>query len=279
VNKISILIANYNNGRYFRDCYHSIISQSWKNWEVIIVDDCSTDDSADLIKMFIEGDDRFKFYQNKTNRGCGYSKRKCLDLATGEFCAFLDPDDALFDDAIENMLKEFNGNQKIIAAYSKLIFCDESLNPKAVFSKIKQIHNNRYFFNIPIQIHAFFVFKRRAYLKTSGINPDLKNAVDQDLYLKLLETGDAKFVDEILYKYRIHPDGISQHRFKQSAKESFARVIYETMQRREITMINGTPVPEAYTDAQEIYSLLDYQTKIPYRLMNKIKLHFSTISN
>ncbi|GEN75923.1 glycosyltransferase family 2 protein [Chryseobacterium hagamense] len=279
MNKISILIANYNNGRYFRDCYDSVISQSWENWEVIIVDDCSTDGSADLIKILIKEDNRFKFYQNKTNRGCGYSKKKCLDLATGEFCAFLDPDDALFDNAAESILKEFNRNQKIIAAYSKLIFCDKSLNPKAVFSKIKQIHNNRYFFNIPIQIHAFFVFKREAYLKTSGINPDLKNAVDQDLYLKLLETGDAKFVDEVLYKYRIHPDGISQHSSKQSVKESFARVIHETMQRREITSINGTPVPEVYTDAQDIYDMLNYQTKIHYRLMNKIKLHLSTISN
>lgn len=271
MNKISILIANYNNGRYFKDCYASIISQSWESWEVIIVDDCSTDNSAHLIKMLIEGDNRFKFYQNKTNRGCGYTKRKCMDLATSEFCAFLDPDDALFNNALECMLNEFNRNDNIIAAYSKLIFCDESLNPRAVFSKIKQIHNNRYFFNIPIQIHAFFVFKREAYLKTSGINPDLKNAVDQDLYLKLLEVGDAKFVDEVFYKYRLHSNGISQHTAKQSAKESFARVIHETMQRREITHINGTPVPAVFTDAQDIYDLLNYQTKIPYRLLNKIR--------
>ena len=271
MNKISILIANYNNGRYFKDCYDSIISQSYENWEVIIVDDCSTDNSGNLINMLIEGDDRFKFYKNKTNKGCGYTKRKCIDLATGEFCAFLDPDDALFSYAIECLLDEFNKNSKIIAAYSKLIFCDEHLNPKEVFSKIKQIHNDKYFFNIPIQIHAFFVFKKEAYLKTSGINPNLKNAVDQDLYLKLLEIGDAKFVDEVFYKYRLHSNGISQHSAKQSAKESFARVIHETMQRRKITSINGTPVPVVYTDAQDIYNLLNYQTKIPYRLMNKIK--------
>lgn len=274
VNKISILIANYNNGRYFKDCYDSIISQSYDNWEVIIVDDCSTDNSVKLIKKFIDGDERFKFYQNTQNKGCGYTKRKCLDLATGEFCAFLDPDDAIFSYAVECLLDEFKKSSKIIATYSKLIFCDENLNPKEVFSKIKQIHNNKYFFNIPIQIHAFFVFKRETYLKTSGINPTLKNAVDQDLYLKLLEFGDAKFVDEVFYKYRLHSNGISQHSAKQSAKESFARVIHETMQRRKITVIDGKPVPVVYTKAQDIYSLLNYQTKIPYRLMNKIKTAF-----
>ncbi len=271
VNKISILIANYNNGRYFRDCYNSIISQSYENWEVIIVDDGSTDNSIDLIKIMIEGDNRFKLYQNETNKGCGYTKRKCLDLATGEFCAFLDPDDAIFPYAIECLLDEFGKNRKIIAAYSKLIFCDEHLNPREVFSKIKQIHNDKYFFNIPIQIHAFFVFKRSAYLKTSGINPDLQNAVDQDLYLKLLETGGAKFVDEVFYKYRLHSNGISQHSAKQSAKESFARVIHETMLRRKITAIKGIPVPADFTNAEDIYELLNYQTKIPFRLMNKIR--------
>jgi len=65
--------------------------------------------------------------------------------------------------------------------------------------------------------------------------------VDQDLYLKLLETGDTKFVDHMLYKYRIHSNGISQHSSKQSAKESFARVIHEAMQRRAITDITALP--------------------------------------
>lgn len=116
--------------------------------------------------------------------------------------------------------------------------------------------------------------QRNAYLKTSGINPILKNAVDQDLYLKLLEIGDAKFVDKVSYKYRLHSNGISQHGAKQSAKESFARVIHETMRRRNITVINGNPVPVIYTNAKDIYNLLNYQTKIPYRLMNKIRMVF-----
>ncbi len=226
-----------------------------------------------LLKSLLQ-DSRFKFYQNKTNKGCGYTKRKCLDLSTGEYCAFIDPDDALFSDAVECLLDELCKSSKVIAAYSKLVFCDENLNPQEIFSKIRQIHNNKYFFNIPIQIQPFFAFKRNAYMKTSGINPILKNAVDQDLYLKLLEIGDAKFVDKVSYKYRLHSNGISQHGAKQSAKESFARVIHETMRRRNITVINGNPVPVIYTNAKDIYNLLNYQTKIPYRLMNKIRMVF-----
>lgn len=271
MNKVSILIANYNNGKYFKDCYESIISQTYVNWEVIIVDDCSTDDSVDTIKELIKDDERFKLFENEINRGCGFTKRKCVELASGDLCGFLDPDDALVPSSLESSIGEFEKNTKIIATYSQLVFCDEKLNPKDIFSKIKQVYNHKYFFNTPIQISALFIFKREAYLKTSGINPNLKNAVDQDLYLKLLEIGDAKFIEEVLYKYRLHSNGISQQASKQSAKDSFAKVIHESMKRREITKINNIPVPENFTTSDEIYNLLSYQTKIPYRLLSKIK--------
>lgn len=59
VNKISLLVANYNNRRYFKDCYDSIVSQTYENWEVIIVDNASTDYSVDIIKKLIAEDSRF----------------------------------------------------------------------------------------------------------------------------------------------------------------------------------------------------------------------------
>ena len=65
----SILIANYNNGKYFEDCYKSIIAQTYTNWEVIIVVDGSIDDSVALIKKNIGEDSRFKFYENSINHG------------------------------------------------------------------------------------------------------------------------------------------------------------------------------------------------------------------
>lgn len=270
-------MANYNNGKYFKDCYDSLIIQSYDNWEVIIVDDCSTDNSVEIIKDLIKNDDRFKLYENEENKGCGYTKKKCADLATGDFCAFLDPDDALLYYSIECCMDEFQKCSKIVATYSQLFFCDESLNPKSIFEKIKQINNDKYFFNCPVQISAFFVFKKEAYLKTAGINPNLRTAVDQDLYLKILEIGEAKFIEEPLYKYRLHNGGISQSNSKGRAKESFGKVIYQAMKRRGITKIQNRDVPENYTNAEEIYNLLDYQTKIPYRIFSKIKTTFTQI--
>ncbi|WP_080780528.1 glycosyltransferase family 2 protein [Chryseobacterium phocaeense] len=272
--KFSILVAHYNNGKYFRDCYNSLIAQTYENWEVIIVDDASTDNSLEIIEDIIKNDSRFRLYRNATNQGCGYTKRECMKYAEGELCAYLDPDDALYTDTLKKMTEEFAKND-IAAAYSQMMLCNENLTPEKVFASTKQICNNRYFFNCPTQFAHFFTFKKETYLKTSGINPNLKSAVDQDLYLKILEHGSVKYIKEPLYLYRLHSNGISQHSSKQGAKESFARVIHDTMKRRGITKINNRTVPEEYTSPYEIYELLNYQTQKLHRIINKVKVTFN----
>ncbi|MEZ0129887.1 glycosyltransferase family 2 protein [Flavobacterium sp. LBUM151] len=100
---VSILVANYNNGHFFADCYQSILNQTYINWEVIIVDDGSIDDSVRVVKKMIGDDKRFKLYVNKENKGCGYTKNRCALLAQGEILGFLDPDDALTSNALTVM--------------------------------------------------------------------------------------------------------------------------------------------------------------------------------
>ena len=270
--KISILIANYNNGAYFADCYNSLINQTYDNWEAIIIDDASTDNSLEIIKKIIYNDARFKLYKNQVNEGCGATKRRCMKYATGDICAYLDPDDALYPAALEKSVYRYNRDASIVATYSKMMLCDENLNPQKTFGGTKQIYNTPYFFNCPTQFAHFFTFKRAIYLKTQGINPDLKSAVDQDLHLKILEQGDPSFIKEDLYYYRLHSKGISQQQSKQTAKESFAHVIYDSMVRRNIKDINGKKIPDVYRDSEEIYSLLNYQYNFLYRLKIKFQL-------
>ena len=88
----SVLIANYNNGKYLMDAIESVRQQTYTNWEIILVDDSSTDNSHELYKE-LEQDERIHIFLNNQNRGCGYTKHRCAELANGEICGFLDPDD------------------------------------------------------------------------------------------------------------------------------------------------------------------------------------------
>lgn len=205
----SILVANYNNGKYFSDCYHSIISQSYTDWEVIIVDDSSTDDSVKMISNLIGDDPRFKLYENEDNRGCGFTKNKCVSLASGELCGFLDPDDALLPDALEVMVTIHRAETNVSLVHSSFFYCDESLKTTSLFTHAGKVMIDNRFTNLEGRVSHFATFKKAIYRQTEGIDTLLLRAVDQDLYLKLSEKGPFFFIDKPLYKYRIHGGGIA----------------------------------------------------------------------
>ena len=241
----SLLIAHYNNFDYFTECYPLLTNQTFQDFEIIIVDDCSTNGSFEKIKELVKDKSRITLYQNPENKGVGFTKRKCMELATGDICGFVDPDDAITENALEEMLKAYT-SEKTVAAYSQLQLCDNQLNIQKTFQASKQIKNgDPLFFNIFLEANHFFTFRRSAYEKTSGINAELSSAVDQDLYLKLYETGDFKFVKEPLYLYRLHDKGVSQEKSKKGKlNQNWHKVIADTLKRRNITNIYGKAVAD-----------------------------------
>ena len=150
--KFSVLIAQYNNHHYFKQCYESLKNQTYQNFEIVIVDDCSTDGSLEKIKKFSQEDHRIKLYKNEKNEGVGYTKKKCIELASGEICGFLDPDDALVSDAIEVVLDNYK-KHSVIATYSQSYLCDANLNIQKIFPNSRKIKNNN-----PLFFFFFFVF-------------------------------------------------------------------------------------------------------------------------
>ena len=138
--KFSVLIAHYNNAEYFMQCYESLKKQTFQDFEIIVVDDCSTDDSFEKIQNYCNGDSRVKFFQNSENKGVGFTKKRCVEEASGEICGFVDPDDALTENAIEISVKAYNENY--IATYSQFYLCDENLNIQNIFKRTKKIKNN-----------------------------------------------------------------------------------------------------------------------------------------
>ncbi len=98
--QFSILIANYNNGKYLEEALQSVFQQTCTDWEIVLVDDCSTDGLSEQIYAQYADDNRIHIYRNEKNMGCGYTKRRCAELATGKWCVYLDPDDMLRRDAL-----------------------------------------------------------------------------------------------------------------------------------------------------------------------------------
>lgn len=236
MSKFSVLIANYNNGHFFEKCCQSLVAQTETDWEAVILDDGSTDDSLEVIKKIIGNDSRFKINQNDQNRGIGYTKRKLIELAESEICGFLDPDDGLTAHALEVILKTHSEYPEVGMVYSNFVFCDEHLNPKSVH-KAKQITELNYsYYNFNGEISHFATFKKKIYEKTSGIDPFLKIAEDKDWYMKMCETAPVKYIDEDLYLYRIHDSGISTTKNAEKALFWHWVALIKMAERRNISV-------------------------------------------
>lgn len=100
---ISIIVSNYNYGKYIGDALESILQQTLKNWECIVVDDGSTDNSIDIINNYSKKDKRFKVIKQK-HLGVSAARNAGLNIAKGEYIAFLDSDDCFTEYALEMLL-------------------------------------------------------------------------------------------------------------------------------------------------------------------------------
>jgi glycosyltransferase involved in cell wall biosynthesis len=197
----SVLIANYNNGKYLMDAIESVRRQTYTNWEIILVDDSSTDNSHELYKE-LEQDERIHIFLNDQNHGCGYTKRRCAELANGEICGFLDPDDALTENALDVMVEEHGKHPEASLVHSDHYDCDEELNVRSTCQG-EQIPSSESYLKLQHGVSHFATYKRILYAKTIGINPIMTCAVDHDLYYLLEEVGQLVYIPHILYYYRM----------------------------------------------------------------------------
>ena len=226
------------------------------------------------MKRIIGDDSRFKIEINAENEGCGFTKRRCTELSTGEICAFLDPDDAITEEAISVMVAEHEKHPEASMIYSKPYWCDEHLIIQYERNS-QQVENcNPHFFNFEGFIFHFLSYKKKFYEQTIGINNYLQRAVDQDLVLLLYEAGSCFFVDIALYKYRIHNSGISNTTNQDKAYFWYWVTIIDAAKRRNIN-IEELFVEKAMQTRREVAirkEIDSYNKSVLFKILRKLGL-------
>ena len=122
--KFSIIVPTYNREEYIIKCIDSILDQTYDNFEAIIIDDGSTDNTDNLVKKY--HDKRIKYFKN-TNHGIGYSRNFGLNKAKGDYIFFLDSDDYLDENMLENVLKEIKNHDILIFNYKEIFESDNHI--------------------------------------------------------------------------------------------------------------------------------------------------------
>ncbi|MCF2627780.1 glycosyltransferase family 2 protein [Fusobacterium mortiferum] len=201
---VSIIMPSYNTANYIGESINSVINQSYKNWELIIVDDCSTDNTDEVIKDFLK-DSRIKYLKNKENSGAAISRNKALRIARGEWIAFLDSDDLWMPNKLEKQLNFMKKNDYSFTFTDYNIRLNGKWLPYVytapdIITKQK-MYNYCYFSTITV------MWKRE---KIGLIQiGNLKKNNDYAMWLHAIEKSNAYRLPECLSSYIKHDNSIS----------------------------------------------------------------------
>jgi len=130
--KVSIVTPSYKSEKFIAECIESVLSQTYDNWEMIIMDDCSPDNSNEIIKQYVQKDSRIQLIELKENSGPAVARNKAIELAQGRYIAFLDSDDLWLDEKLQKQLAFMEEND-LALTYSSYKLIDEENNDLGVF--------------------------------------------------------------------------------------------------------------------------------------------------
>ena len=141
-NLVSVIMPTYNCGKFIEETIKSVANQTYKNWELIIVDDCSKDNTEEIVNRYIERDSRIKYHRLETNQGAAVARTKAMKMARGSYMAFLDSDDLWKNDKLEKQINfmEENSYNFTCTAYEQIDENNNLLN-KIIRPKIKADYN------------------------------------------------------------------------------------------------------------------------------------------
>ncbi len=244
--KVSVIVPNYNYARFMYQRIYSILNQNYKIFELIILDDCSKDDSLamiDEIKEQISNYVSIKTIYNTTNSGSAFRQwEKGFKIASGDYVWIAEADDYCENTLIKNLIKPILNNKNIVISYSDTAFIDvfgkiliKSIKPEIDINKtkhwdksfvnngIKEIHDYSYL-NCTIANVSSAIIKKgdyKKYLQTSG---SFKQAGDWFFYINVMAKGDIAYTNKVLNYYRLHGDNVSSTMSHQKHIEEIQRI-------------------------------------------------------
>lgn len=215
--EISVVLSAFNAGNYLTECMKSILSQTYTNFEFIIVNDGSTDNSEEIITSF--KDKRIIYIKNEINRGLIFSLNKGLSAAKGKYIARMDADDIALNIRLQKQLDFFQENNRSIVVGS-----DYYLLKKNKLTHIKNINNSDYqkamLLFSPCFCHPTVMMKNIFSDNSLGYKSEYKHAEDYKLWTDLVFKGGFGNVDAPLLKYRSHTSQISANHKTEQLKIS-----------------------------------------------------------
>jgi glycosyltransferase involved in cell wall biosynthesis len=253
--KISILMNCYNGDRFLKEALDSVYAQTYKNWEILFIDNCSTDNSAKIAKSYNDG--RLKYYKTKTNLSLGSARNWGVKFINGKLLAFLDTDDMWFSDKLEKQLKIIE--EDVAFVYGPVIQINENgdviretkINKRSDFKSLLERYD--------INMHSTLINLKIVNVK---FNEKLSYCPDYELFMKIVSEN-KKFVSvkSSLAKYRISPNSLSNKTINIQMDE--IRLVLNKLKKNKLL----------YKKYKKSFDICIYKFDHLYKAKKMLKLH------
>ncbi len=205
---VSIIMPSYNTGKFIQETIDSVINQTYDNWELIIVDDCSSDNTDDIVKSI--NDNRVIYLKNERNNGAAISRNKALRKAKGKWIAFLDSDDLWKENKLEKQIKFMKDNNYYFT-YTNYIEIDENgnQNGKKITGPKRITKTGMFNYCWPGCLTVMYDAEKIGLIQIE----DIKKNNDYAMWLKISKKVDCYLLNEELAMYRKRNGSISNHSY------------------------------------------------------------------
>lgn len=209
---VSIITPTYNCAKFIARTIDSVQAQTYQNWEMIIVDDRSQDNTKEIVEEYIKNDSRIKYHLLAVNSGAAVARTTAMNLAKGSYMAFLDSDDIWMPDKLERQIQWMNDNGYAFSctAYEQIDEEDNLLN--RTIKTVRRTDYNRLLLDCPVG-NSTVVYDVEKMGKFEV--PNIRKRNDDALWLQMLKK--EKYIwgmPDVLMKYRIRQNSISSNKFK-----------------------------------------------------------------
>ena len=225
--KITVLMSVYNGEKYLRQAMESILNQTFRDFEFLIINDASNDASKEIILSY--SDPRIVYVENEENLGLTRSLNKGLKMAKGEYVARMDADDLSLLERLQKQVEFLDKNKEVVLLGSCSEFIDEN---GEVFRKNNTVYSKEeLFYNLTfgnVFPHSSVMFRKKEVLDLGGYNEEFKRSQDFELWNRISRKYAVNMLDDVLLQWRNLKDNIS-NKFKESQGDDAFRVFSESI--------------------------------------------------
>ena len=250
---ISVILPVYNGGAFLEEAVESILSQTYRNFELLALNDGSTDNSLAILSHFAVRDDRVRVI-SRPNKGLTATLNEGISLARGDYIARMDHDDIAFPDRFVSQVEYLDSYPEIVAVGGQIVLIDATgrdLGPMRLPCSHEEIdeHHMR---GASVLFHPTVMMRTRTVRAVGGYDETCEAAQDFDLWLRLAEAGRLANLDSVVLSYRQHLDSVGYAKRRRQRLSAW-EAVRSACARRGVVFDMPSPENEAPVTLPDIY--------------------------